>query len=309
MGSYSAPLTMNMVRPQDSAKCILCKRFISINNRKRFDEHMNRHHKVFYHTDLLLEACKLNSVNTEDLKVVKSIIEVMFEENIKLINGDEHAVLTDVSDATINISTSLQEMDADIPTVNSVDTHLDEKVLLEDDTEGIPSHLLNEFQKLCDVQKLVSANESPAKKIVSDTNLSRNIKLELDSGNTENRPQTFDCTKCGKSFGLSMKLKKHMQNKHSQEEVISTKKRSNDCPHCKKKKVATKKEYTCEFCDESYASFGNLHRHKKWAHKDSMKLVSNSSDKTFENKTTLKMHTVGAQTGNITLGEVKAEIQ
>merc|ERR1712183_611433 len=95
MGKNSALFTVNMVRPLDSAKCILCRGFVSINNSKRFEEHMNHEHRVFFHTDLLMEACKLNSVNTEDLKVVKSIIQGMFEENIKLINNDKNAVLID----------------------------------------------------------------------------------------------------------------------------------------------------------------------------------------------------------------------
>ena len=72
-----------MVNSEAPIRCILCKGYVNINNRKRFEEHLNHEHSVYFHSDLLLGACKLNSVNTEDLNVVKRIMDGMYEENIK----------------------------------------------------------------------------------------------------------------------------------------------------------------------------------------------------------------------------------
>ena len=301
-----------MVRSDAPIRCILCKGYVNINNRKRFEEHLNHEHSVYFHSDLLLRACKLNSVNTEDLNVVKRIMDGMYEENIKLMKDEERDNLTDFSDSTINISTSLEEMSDDTLTDKvDVDKNLSNVEEDMDAYANIPSHLLDEFQKLCDGQK----EETP---INVETN---HIKFELEYEKPEKKLKTFDCNKCGKSFELSVRLKKHMQNKHGQTQNL---KKANDCPHCnktfkfelmlkrhvqfkcKKRKIATEKEFPCDLCDESYANFGNLHRHKKWAHKDGVKSESFAYDKTFDMKSTV--HTKSLRTGPKGLGKMKSRI-
>ena len=64
-------------------RCCLCKGFVSTSNSDRFTSHMNNEHNTFFNTDFLLAACKLNSVNPTDFGIVKTIMEGMFEENLK----------------------------------------------------------------------------------------------------------------------------------------------------------------------------------------------------------------------------------
>ena len=275
--------------PEGPVRCILCRGYVNISNKKKFEEHLSHEHRVYFHSDLLLGACKLNSVNTEDLNVVKRIIDGMFEENVKLMKEEESIRETaNVSDSTIDMSTSLDELSSITPTNNIALDKVDDR---EDDDAyaTIPSHLLSEFQKLCDETK--KEDSIKPKNEIQD----KHIKVELDYEKPLKKIKTFDCNKCDKSFRLSVGLKKHMQNKHgptqasnSKKKVNDNNKKSNDCPYCKKtfkfelilrrhiqfkckKKSATKKEFSCHFCDKSYVNFGDLHRHQKTEHKDGVK--------------------------------------
>lgn len=268
-------------------RCILCRGYVNISNRKKFEDHLTHEHRVYFHSDLLLGACKLNSVNTEDLNVVKRIIDGMFEENVKLMKEEESfKESADVSDSTINMSTSLDELSNDA----QKNTITKDKVEEDEDDDAyatIPSHLLNEFQMLCDETKN-EVSIQPGNEVQS-----KQIKVELDYEKPVKKMKTFDCNKCDKSFRLSVGLKKHMQSKHGPTQTSSNKKKvndrkSNDCPYCKKtfkfelilrrhvqfkckKKTATKKEFSCHFCEKSYVNFGDLHRHQKTEHRDGVK--------------------------------------
>ena len=72
-----------MVVLDGTLRCCLCKGFISTSNSERFSSHMNNEHNTFFNTDFLLAACKLNSVNPTDFGIVKTIMEGMYEENLK----------------------------------------------------------------------------------------------------------------------------------------------------------------------------------------------------------------------------------
>merc|ERR1712129_26777 len=317
MGS-SQHKAVTMVRSEAPIRCILCKGFVNINNRKRFEEHLTHEHRVYFHSDLLLGACKLNSVNTEDLTVVKRIMDGMFEENIKLMKDDESAISTDISDSTINMSTSLEELSNDTLTDDNQMEDNDGADL--DSYASIPSHLLNEFQKLCDETE----NDVTTNTNLPDAPLKSDVKFELEYQKPEKKLKTFDCTKCDKTFEISFRLKKHMQNKHNKIQTSSNKKKSNDCPYCKKtfkfelilrrhvqfkckkKKMAIKKEFACEFCDESYVNFGNLNRHQKYAHKDGEQPESFTYDKKFDMKSTV--HTKSLRITPKSLGKMKNRV-
>jgi len=307
-----------MVLPEGPVRCILCRGFVNINNKKRFEDHLTHEHRVYFHSDLLLGACKLNSVNTEDLSVVKRIIDGMFEENMNMMKVEESAgtVETDVSDSTINMSTSLDELSNE--TLTNEDAIMDEDEEKDKDAYAtIPSHLLNEFQKLCD--------ETQKKEVAQSINEFENktdIKFELDYQKPAKKLKTFDCNKCDKSFELSVRLKKHMQNKHGQTQAAKDKKKSNDCPYCKKtfkfelilrrhiqfkckKKKTSDKEFSCHFCEKAYVNFGDLHNHQKTEHKDGVK----SESFVFNNKSLdKKSDGKGFQINPKTLGRMKSRV-
>ena len=79
-------------------RCCLCKGFVSTSNSDRFTSHMNNEHNTFFNTDFLLAACKLNSVNPTDFGIVKTIMEGMYEENLK--SREEEFAMSETSSSS-----------------------------------------------------------------------------------------------------------------------------------------------------------------------------------------------------------------
>ena len=315
----SSKSSVKMVKTGGLVRCILCRKYVTVSNKKKFGDHMQKELRVYFRSDFILSVCKLASVNVEDVNVVKRVIDGMYEENMKLENTNVPEDKVDVTDSTFNVSTSLDEISDDTITAKLQIANNEQIDHVEDDLDAyatIPPHLLDEFQQLCDSEKTDDIENDSDN--IMDSTVMNNLKMDLEMAKPikNHKPKTFDCTKCGKSFELSVRLKKHMQNKHGE-----SKRKSNECVYCKKsfkfeimlkrhvefkckvkKKMKENKKFSCNKCDKVYDNIGNLNRHQRWAHKEGVKSESFSYEKSSKSAST------ATKVGPKELGKMKSRV-
>ena len=259
-------------------RCCLCKGFVSTSNSDRFTSHMNNEHNTFFNTDFLLAACKLNSVNPTDFGIVKTIMEGMYEENLK--SREEEFAMSETSsssssmglDSTNNTgSWEEEEQRSEKRTKRSwdeveKDQHEERPTLQLPDYPDIPHHLIDEFEKLCDRKENDEAGFEPSISLPNNEGigpckmlktgkdiLKRSLSMKslkgvlnsLDDSNTVKK-KSFDCPHCDKTFHLTFLLKKHISSCHQDDRN----------PH------------PCPFCKKSFRFSLLLRRHVQFKHKE-----------------------------------------
>ena len=197
------------------------------------------------------------------------------------------------------------------------------------DYPDIPSHLIDEFEKLCDKKEdseegfepsIVQPKTEigPCKMLKTGKDLVRSFSMKslkgvLGSNEEEksNKSKTFECPHCEKTFHLLFLLKKHVASNHRE----NNGKNLHPCPFCKKSFRFSillrrhvqykhkenkptvgrdfsdeKEEFPCEVCGKSFTQSGNMKRHMKTVHADVETFNCEDCGKSFKNSSNLKRH-------------------
>ena len=264
-----------MLVPDGTVRCCLCKGFVSTSSKERFRAHMNNEHNTFFNTDFLLAACQLNSVNPTDFGIVKTIMEGMWEENIRSQGEEEQADLSSSSLESSSLENSSSSLVVSRTRTRDYMEGEEERLVIDEGQEAkptlqlpdypdIPMHLIDEFEKLCDKREESEEGFEPSinkpqggpgpckmlktgKDIVKRSLSMKSLKGVLGAVD-ESKSKTFDCPHCEKSFHLSFLLKKHVSSNHGENNG--------------------KNPHPCPFCKKSFRFSILLRRHVQYKHKD-----------------------------------------
>ena len=297
-----------MVVLDGTLRCCLCKGFISTSNSERFSSHMNNEHNTFFNTDFLLAACKLNSVNPTDFGIVKTIMEGMYEENLKsreeefAMSGDSsssnssslgvdstNTEMWEEEEKEVRVKRGWEEVD------NSREKKEERPTLQLPDYPDIPHHLIDEFEKLCDRKESDEAGFEPSFNIPNNGGMGPCKMLKTGKDLLK---RSFSVKETGKDIlkrSLSMKSLKGVISSLDDNDSNDVKKKSFDCPHCEKtfhltfllkKHISSchqndKNPHPCPFCKKSFRFSLLLRRHVQFKHKENNPITGREAG--FEN--------------------------
>ena len=273
---------------------------------------MNNEHNTFFNTDFLLAACKLNSVNPTDFGIVKTIMEGMYEENLKsrqeefaMSGGSTSSSSSSLGvDSTntgmweeeeekegVRVKRGWEEVDND----SREDEQQEERPTLQlPDYPDIPHHLIDEFEKLCDRKESDEAGFEPSFVIPNNGSVGPCKMLKTGKDFLKRSLSVKSTGKDVLKRTLSMKSLKGVLTSLDDSNA-DVKKKSFDCPHCEKtfhltfllkKHISSchqddKNPHPCPFCNKSFRFSLLLRRHVQFKHKENNPITGREAG--FEN--------------------------